>query len=154
MRRAMRNQPRGSAPEKAPCCLYSGRISRSAGSRDSISQPSAKASNNSDCETRRGPSVPGVAPLQRGANKEAIVLQPNVPLSKELENSPLARRLSSLSVYSSPSSEIRFTPSLPPFCMPKPVLPATFAAASLTRFPIGCATEQGIGGSGCVLSSL
>src|SRR5215510_2882021 len=27
----MRNQPRGSSPKKAPCCLYSGRISRRTG---------------------------------------------------------------------------------------------------------------------------
>src|SRR5256885_8122959 len=64
----MRNQPRGSSPEKAPC-LYSGRISRRKGSRDSISQPSAKAWRNSDCETRRGPSVPGVASLKQSRNR-------------------------------------------------------------------------------------
>src|SRR6516164_2544205 len=67
----MRNQPHGSSPEKAPCCLYSGRISRRTGSRDSISQPSAKAWRNSDCETRRGPSIPGVASLKQSRNRRA-----------------------------------------------------------------------------------
>jgi hypothetical protein len=36
---------------------------------DSISQPSAKAWRNSDCETRRGPSVPGVASLKQSRNR-------------------------------------------------------------------------------------
>jgi len=67
----MRNQPRGSSPKKAPCCLYSGRISRRTGSSDSISQPSAKAWRNSDCATRRGPSIPGVASLKQSRNRRA-----------------------------------------------------------------------------------
>ena len=56
---ATSSHPRGSSPANR-ACLGSGRTSSRAGSIDLISQPSEKASRNSACDTRLGPSVPGI----------------------------------------------------------------------------------------------